>query len=348
MGYRVIQWATGSMGKCCLRAVIDHPDLELVGLRVFNESKAGRDAGEIARRDATGVIATRSMDEILALKADVVIHAPRLLPSYTHYNEDICRLLASGKNVISINGHSFPQYWGRGYARAFEDACRQGAATLFGTGLNPGFIAEKIAVVASGLCLDIDRVEIRETVAANQIQDPDYLFDILGFGSDCSTIDPNDPSWVPARILNGLYSEVVALVVQRLGWDLEQVETDHVMLAATGDIHTPAGLVRQGTTAHTHWRWHGIVGGRRRVTLSIVWILETAHLERTDFPLWEVKIEGLPGVNIAIDLKKPDDYPFRTGPEQLALAASVVNSIPVVCQAAPGVLSVPAFAPFCP
>ena len=172
MGYRVIQWATGSMGKSCLRAVIDHPDLDLVGLLVYTDAKVGKDAGDIARRDPTGVFATRSMDEILALKADVVIHAPRLQPSYTHHNEDIRRLLASGKNVISINGHSYPPYWGPGYARTFEEACRKGAATLFGTGLNPGFIAEKVAVAASGLCLDIDRLEIREVVRTDQIRDP--------------------------------------------------------------------------------------------------------------------------------------------------------------------------------
>ena len=348
MAYRVIQWATGAMGKACLRAVIDHPGLDLVGLYVYSSAKDGKDAGEIARREPTGVIATRSIEEILALKADVVIHAPRLNPPYTYHNEEICRLLASGKNVISINGHSYPHYWGAGYARRFEGACRQGVSTLFGTGLNPGFIAEKIAVAASGLCLDIDRIEITEMIRCHQIQNPKYAFDILGFGTPCESIDPNDPSWVPAAVLNGLYSEVVAFLAARLGMALEQVETDHVMLPATRDIETAAGLIRKGTTSHTNWRWHGIVGGRRRVSLSIFWIMETSHLEQSAFPLWEVRIEGLPGVKIAIDLEKPEDYPFKAEAAQLALAASVVNSVPAVCAAAPGILLVPAFAPFCP
>lgn len=348
MAYRVIQWATGGMGKACLRAVIDHPGLELAGLRVYSESKAGKDAGEIARRDTTGVIATRDVDEILAIPADVVIHAPRLQPPYTHHNEDIYRLLASGKNVISINGHAYPQYWGGRYAEAFEDACRKGGTTFFGTGLNPGFIAEKIAVVASGLCLDIDHVEIREVVVTRQMQDPNYVFDVLGFGSAFGAIDPNDPAWPPAQILNGLYSEVVALVMDRLGLALDRVDTDHVMLPATRDIETPAGVIRKGTTGHTHWCWHGISGGRPRVTLSIFWVMETAHMDRPDHPLWEVRIQGLPGVNITVGLSKPADYPFKTGPEQLALAATVVNSIPSVCTSPPGILSVPAFAPYWP
>ena len=69
MTYRIVQWATGSMGKTCLRAIIDHPELELVGLFVCSDSKVGQDAGDIARRGPTGVIATNNIEEILALSA---------------------------------------------------------------------------------------------------------------------------------------------------------------------------------------------------------------------------------------------------------------------------------------
>ena len=131
MKYRVIQWATGSMGKACLRAVIDHPDLELVGLFVYSDHKAGRDAGDIARRPPTGVIATSEKQAILDLEADVVIHAPRIQFPYRHHNQDMCDLLASGKNLISINGHVFPAWHGAASAAAFEQAGRQGNATLW-------------------------------------------------------------------------------------------------------------------------------------------------------------------------------------------------------------------------
>lgn len=346
MAYRVIQWATGAMGKACLRAVIDHRDLELVGLLVYGSAKEGKDAGEIAHRAPTGVMATRNTEEILSLNADVVIHAPRIQPPYAHHNDDICRLLASGKNVISINGHTYPQHWGGEYVGAFERACRRGKSTLLGTGLNPGFIAERIATAASGLCQRIDHVEIREVVETRSMRDSNYVFDVLGFGSACGRIDPNDPDWPPAEILNGMYSEVVALVARRLGLTLDRVETDHVMRPATVDIETAAGPIRKGTTGHTHWRWHGIVKEKRRVTMSIFWVMESAHLDRTDPPLWEIRIQGLPEVNVAVDLANPADYPFRTAPEQLALAASVIHSIPEVCAAPPGILITPAFAPF--
>lgn len=341
MKFKVVQWATGAMGKSILRAVIDHPDLELVGLFVYSDEKAGKDAGDIARRRPTGVLATQRVEEILSAEADVVIHAARLQPPYTHHNEVICRLLASGKNVITINGHSFPPYWGRDYVEEFESACRTGGTTLCGTGLNPGFIVEKIATMATGLCTRIENVFVSEIFETNRMRDPNYVFDILGFGSDPGAIDPNDPSWPPAEILNGMYSEVVAHLVYRLGFGLDRIETDHIMLPASSDIHTAAGWIKKGTIGHTNWRWHGISEGKKVVSLFIYWIMETAHLEEKHYDLWNVKISGLPGVQIDINLHTPDAYPFRTGPEQLALAGTVINSIPAVCTARPGIMEIP-------
>jgi len=75
--YRVLQWATGSVGKTCVRAVIDRPDLELVGLHVYSEKKAATDAGVIAGQEPAGVVATREMAEVLALHTDVVNYATR-------------------------------------------------------------------------------------------------------------------------------------------------------------------------------------------------------------------------------------------------------------------------------
>ncbi len=100
--FRVVQWATGSMGRTALRRIIDHPDLELVGVYVYDEKKAGRDAGELVRRPPTGVRASHRIEDIIALRPDVVIHAPRLSEPYELQNAEVLRLLGAGINVISI------------------------------------------------------------------------------------------------------------------------------------------------------------------------------------------------------------------------------------------------------
>jgi len=348
MGYKVIQWATGSMGKSCLRATIDHPDLDLAGLLVYSESKAGRDAGDIARRDPTGVIATRSVDEIIVTAADVVIHAPRIQPPYSYHNKDICRLLASGKNVISINGHSFPQHWGPEYMEDIQAACVEGGTTLFGTGLNPGFLTEKITTMATGICTRIDNIYVGEVFDCSTVPDANYIFHVLGFGADLAELDLNDAPWAPAELMTGMYAEVVAQLVDRLGFQLDHVESDHIVRPASEDLHVAAGMIKKDTVAVTNWRWHGIVDGKRFVTLSISWIMEDTWLEDKNYNHWEVKIRGLPGIDISMNLVEPENTGFKTKAEQYAVAGSVINSIPAVCAAAPGVMQIPVFAPYRP
>src|SRR5579864_5463396 len=92
---RVVQWATGTVGASAMRAVINHPDLQLVGVRVYSEAKAGKDAGDLCGLPATGVIATRGLDDILALKADCVLYMPESTDA-----QEVCRLLESGANMV--------------------------------------------------------------------------------------------------------------------------------------------------------------------------------------------------------------------------------------------------------
>lgn len=346
MKYRVIQWATGGMGRNCLRAVLDHPAMQLVGVYVYGEAKAGRDAGELARRPATGVLATRDVEQILALDADVVIHAARLAPPYGAHDAELVRLLASGKNVVSINGYSHPSHWGGERLARLEDACRRGRSTLLGAGLNPGFAGEQLAVVATSVCTAIDHLEVVESVDCVPVRNPEYVFGVLGFGADPRAVEPNDPGWGPAAALNGMYEEALAAVAARLGMPLERVATEHRAFAATRDLQVAAGTIPKGRIGHFNWRWRGIVDGVPRLAISIHWYMEPAHLQDPQPPLWRLHVQGQPGVRIAVDLEKRSGDSTPTSAEQLAVAGSVVNAIPWVCAAPPGVLTRPIATPY--
>lgn len=345
MTCRVVQWATGAMGKAVLRSMIDHPGVEVVGVYVYSASKVGRDAGELANRPPTGVLATDDVDAILALDADVVVHAGRLGP-YGSHDDDLVRILASGSNVISINGYSHPEHWGGERLARLQEACAVGGTSLMGAGLNPGFVAEQVATLASGLCLSIDNIEIVEAADASEVRDPAYLFDALGFGADPATVDPNDLSWGPVSSLNGMYEEALAAVALRLGMTLDRVESDHVVHTTPRDLEVPAGVIPAGTVGHTNWRWHAIVDGERRLTMSIHWYVDRSHLDDAEPPLWQVKVTGHPGVRIAIDLVKHPDDLSRMGAERYALAGQVINGLPHVVAAEPGVLTRPLVTPF--
>ena len=99
--YRVVQWATGNIGSHSLRAVIAHPDLDLVGLYVYSEGKAGRDAGDLCGTAPTGVLATRDLSDpdatlryrkVLQLMKDMKTQGATLLVLATEGDEEAAAL----------------------------------------------------------------------------------------------------------------------------------------------------------------------------------------------------------------------------------------------------------------
>ncbi|MBR9808426.1 MAG: hypothetical protein GYB49_14510 [Alphaproteobacteria bacterium] len=344
--YRVIQWATGAMGKSCLRAVIDRPDMELAGLYVYSETKAGKDAGEIAHRDTTGVLATNNIDDILNTDADLVIHAARIGQTHTEHDDDIIALLKSGKNVLSINGNTFSPNWPRERQERLQAACLEGGVSFAGAGLNPGFAAENLLVTATSVCSHVESVSISETVLTDQIASPEYVFDLLGFGKEVGSIDLTADDWGPAQTLNDMFEDVVASVAHSLGWTLDDIERRHRMLPSGRDLEIRAGKIAKGTANHIDWRWSGMKDGAEKVALNIAWAMNDEHVQGADHDLWQIAVKGVPDVSVAFGVQRPEAYPGRTSAEQLAVAGSVVNAIPTLVNAPAGLLTSPITTPF--
>lgn len=333
---RVIQWATGSMGRTCLRAVLDDPDLELVGLYVHSPAKAGRDAGEIARRPLTGVRATGSIEDILAIPADVVLHCPLLPTPYEGHDDEVRRLLEAGLNVISINNYFEPAALGLDYAAGLEASARKGGATLAGTGLNPGWVAERMAAEVVGACLNPVHVLTREIIDCTTIPNPDYVFDALGFGRDPADLDlRNGPL---ARTFELMFRQSVAGLAGRIGLALDGFEPDHQVRVAGSDITVAAGVIPAGGMAVSTWRVHGIVAGRRRITHEVNWVMDLDDPDFRGQPHWTIQVDGTPGLRVAMDMVDTAPPGVRTKPEQFAVAARVIRAIPRVTAAAPGLL----------
>ncbi len=97
--YKVVQWATGTIGARSLRGVVEHPSMSLTGIYVYSPEKAGRDAGELCGLPAIGVTATRDVDDIMGLGADCVLYMPRDCDM-----DIVCHLLESGANVVTTRG----------------------------------------------------------------------------------------------------------------------------------------------------------------------------------------------------------------------------------------------------
>jgi len=120
--YRVVQWATGNIGSRSMRAVIEHPQMTLVGVHVNSPDKEGIDAGELCGLAPVGVKATRAIDDILALRPDCVLYMRQGMDV-----EEITTLLESGANVVTTSGEfHHPGSMDAAIRERVEAACERG------------------------------------------------------------------------------------------------------------------------------------------------------------------------------------------------------------------------------
>jgi hypothetical protein len=332
------------MGRTSLRRILDHPDLELVGVHVYDPNKAGRDAGELARRPATGVIATNDIETILALDADVVIHTPRITSPYAVQNAEVERLLASGKNVISTAGFHWPASHPQSYTAPLLAAAVTGGATLAGLGVNPGAIVERITLAATGLCAQLDRITIRETVDASHMTSTDFVFGLMGFGQDPKTRDITKGPL--AAMYSDLFGEVLAFSAQALGKTLRVIEPEHRLTLAPADMTIAAGHIAAGTVAATEWCWRALFNEGGEMRLSILWTSDLALHGATATGHWLMEIEGRPNIRMTLDIFEGDPAAPPARALTDATVAVAIRAIPDVCQAPPGFFAYAPTAPF--
>jgi hypothetical protein len=339
--YRVAQWATGSMGRTALRRIIDHPDLELVGVYVYDEKKVGRDAGELVRRPPTGIRATHRIEELIASRPDVVLHAPRLSEPYERQNLEVIELLGAGINVISTAGFHYPAGHGAAYWAPLLAACERGGSTLAGLGLNPGFIGERLGVLLTGMCASFTSLSCFEIADASSMTAPEFVFGLMGFGSDPAVRDIRQGPL--ARLYESLFGEVFHAVAAALGTRVVRLVPDHALTLAPTDVTIRAGVIRAGTVAATEWRWRGEFADGRFMVHSVVWTADpTWHgAVKSNAAQWKIEIQGRPNVRVQIAIEDPDPAAPHMRAATDATVAIAIQAIPAVCAAPPGFYQVP-------
>ena len=332
MSIDVFQWASGTVGRYAANAVIERSDMRLVGLHALSPVKVGRDAGEILGRGALGIEATGDIDAVCASSADVVIHAP--LASLVYGDDpdqdlkDICRLLAAGKNVITVVGYMYPKAHGEDLVERLQSACRQGNSTFHSTGLNPGWLGDVLPLSMSALSARIERIVVREISNFQYYPSPEIMFDSMGFGSTPEVFAAKSER--QAHWLNGLFRENVQMIADGIGLPLDGVTSTMQTELATEDLDTASGPVAKGTVAGQHWLWRGEHDGVERIVHETVWRIHASAAP--DWPVGDhsVTIEGEPHMHINFAADWISDG-------LLATAMHAVNAIPDVVAAPAGI-----------
>lgn len=330
---RVIQWATGSVGKAAIEGILLHPDLELVGCWVHSDSKNGVDVGEILGIEPLGVAATSSMDEILAMDADCVLYAP-LIPN----RDEVAAILRSGKNVVTPVGWFYPTE--RDGAK-LAAACAEAGTSLHGTGINPGGITELHPLMFSALSSAVTFVRGEEFSDIRTYNAPDVVRHIMMFGGQ-----PEEAMGGPMLgLLSGGFIQSVQMCLDALGFsDSAEIRTSQEVAVATAPIDTPIGVIEPGLVAGQRFVWEAFVGETCVVRIAVNWLMGEEHLS----PAWdfgpegerfEVEVQGDPNTFVTIKGWQPETVAegLIRNPGVVATAMHCVNSIPYVVAAPPGI-----------
>ncbi len=343
---RVVQWATGGVGKAAIECVLNHPQLELAGCWVHSADKNGRDVGEILGTTGTlGVAATSSTDEALDIDADCVVYSP-LIPN----DNEVMAILRSGKNVVTPVGWVYPDL-SNPAVKAIAHAAVQAGVTLHGSGIHPGGITERFPLMVSSLSSAVTHVRAEEFSDIRTYNAPDVVRHIMGFGGT-----PDEAIQGPmASLLENGFKMSVRMIADHMGFRIApNIRTIQDIAVATSDIDYGPFPISAGTVAARRFRWQALVDGEPVITAAVNWLMGEDNLE----PAWdfggrgerfEVEVTGDPTVSLTFKGLQPPSIAegLQRNPGVVATANHCVNAIPDVCAAEPGIktyLDLPLFA----
>jgi hypothetical protein len=334
-----VQWATGAVGGAQLRAVIDDPELELVGLFVYSPDKIGVDAGTLADRAPTGVLATNDKAEVLALDADVVLHAAsKGFPVNTN-TDDIVALLASGKNVITTTSYNHLPTFGQDAAERIADACRQAGTRFHAAGEHPGFMFERLATSLTGLCQRVDRITVQEFVDCSGLTEPKMLIELMGMGKQPEEISVASAMF---RAVSVQYEQALAAAADTLHLDVDEIRHEIRTATVAHDVKVACGTLPAGSVVGQILSWTACHAGRPMLVAEEYWTcteIPEWNLSIDEMFLVRVIVDGAPNitVDLRIDRAPIPEFGDVSG-GHLAVAMSAVRAIPYVLASPPGVV----------
>jgi 2,4-diaminopentanoate dehydrogenase len=337
---RVAAIGTGNVGVHALKALITNPDYELTGVWVSSESKAGKDAGELAGLDiSTGITASTDLDAVLATGPQCAVYTAMADNRLPDALEDYRRILAAGVNVVGSSAVFLQYPWQvlpESMLKPIEDAAREGDSSLFVNGIDPGFANDLIPLALAGTCQSIQQVRCMEIVDYATYDSATVMFDVMGFGKPLDEI----PMLLQPGVLSLAWGSVVRQLAAGLGIELDEVTERQERIPAPEDFDIASGHIPKGSAAALRFEVLGMVDGEPAVVLEHV-----TRLREDLCPDWpqpaqpggsyRIEISGEPSYAVDVCLGSPNGDHNHAG--LVATAMRVVNAIPAVVAAPAGI-----------
>jgi hypothetical protein len=339
---RVIQFSTGNVGRHALRAIIERPGLELVGVHATNPDKIGQDAATLCGLDEpTGIIATDDVAALVALGADCVVYTNQAETRPEGALADVTAFLAAGTNIVgtSFVWLVYPPHAGAWLRDPIEAACRAGNTTMYVNGIDPGFSGDLLPLAALSLTERADQILVQEVCDYGSYDDAGFTGVSFGFGT---TPDVEPPIFIPG-VLASIWGGPARMLADRMGLVIDELVERHEKWVATETITCTMMTVEPGQVAAVRFAVEAMVDGRPAIVMEHV-----NRLTEAAAPDWPTPPEGRPGVHrvviaghpgIEINTHVGNDLVDHNEAGVIATAAKAVNAIWAVCDAPPGLTS---------
>jgi hypothetical protein len=338
MGYRVVGWSTGGVGRLAIRAIARRPDLELVGVWVHSAEKDGVDAGTLAGIAPVGVAATTDADALLALGPDCVCYSASGEAMDAAAVPDMARMLEAGINVVTVStpGLVHPAGYQAEWRAQLEAAAAKGDATLYASGIEPGFAGDQLPLTLMTMSDTVRSVRIQEIFRYDGYPVTFVMFDVFGFGK------PMEYQAIMSMpgVQSGSWGPPVRMIADRLGVELDEIRETYEKVVTPRTLEVAAGTIEAGTVGAVRFETIGVVNGRDAIVIEHVnrmagdlapeW--PTASRDGT----YRIAVEGNPDLTCELTVGQPAT---ASDDGMVATTMRLVNAIPYVCDAPAGLTS---------
>lgn len=340
MPIKVAAIGTGNVGQHALTQLINDPRFELTAVWVSSDSKKGKDAGELAGLDIeTGIIATTDLDDVLATRPDCAVYTAMADNRLVEALEDYRRILAAGVNLVGSSAVFLQYPWQtlpENMIAPIADAAAAGQASLFIGGIDPGFANDLLPMALAGTCQSIEQIRCMEIINYDTYDSATVMFDVMGFGRPLD----ETPMLLQPGVLSLAWGSVVRQLAAGLGIELDEVTETHTRTPAPEDFDIASGHIAKGTAAALRFEVRGMKDGKAAVVLEHVTRLrDDLHPEwpqpAQEGGSYRIEITGEPSYALDLCLSSRNGDHNHAG--LVATAARVVNAIPEVVAAPPGI-----------
>lgn len=338
---RVVVWGTGNVGRPAIRAVAAHTDLDLVGVIVADPDKDGRDAGALANVGPLGVEATRDASLAESADVDAVVYAVNADFRPMESLDEVERVVRAGTNVVTPSFYPMyhPPSMPAPLADRFAAACDAGGASIFASGIDPGWTCDVLPLFLTGVSADITEIRSQELFNYALYDQPEAVRTLVGFGQPIESTPP----MVMDVSLQMVWGPVIRILADGLGLELEAIRTN-VEKRPLDQTVTVAGMgdFEAGTIGALRFEVQGIVAGRPLLVMEHITRIDDSCAPDWPYPptgqgAHRVRISGRPNLEVTVHGTE-DGEPGAAGGGNASAANRLVNAIPDVCRARPGVV----------